>query len=865
MIKSPQPPRIARWILEKIIDIHIRYGAMGDLEEQFIENYHTRSPFKACLNYWLQILVVLPDFIKRTFQWSLSMINNYVRVFLRQIKKYKGYSFINFAGLTLGLAVFILILLFVQNELSVDRHHENLNRIYRIQGENGRQISTAPAVGKWISEKLPEAEKIVRFKFRHDYLVKFRPNNQVNQEKTLIIKNFGWADAAVFDVFNFPFISGDPKTALEDPFALILTKTTADRIFGEEDPIGKTLELNNQHEYHVTAVIKDLKRTHLRFDVLAPFQNLEKIIDSAELDSFDSWNLATYVLLPKTHDKAAVASKITALFHDKLRELWKRDFVFELFPLKDVYFAPLGYGHQGNKPMVYIFILIALFILLIACVNFLNLSTARASLRAKEVGIKKVVGSTRNRLIMQFLTESILFCLISFAAALIFASVFLPEFNRLINRNLTLDSFWSPLVLFAVIGGVMLVGLLAGLYPALYLSAFRPVTVLKGRKTIGVRSGVFRKVLISFQYAISITLIIATIVVLKQINYIKNKDLGFKKENLIYMEIPRNRSIRNNKAAFKSKLLQHPQIHNVTYSQGRPGVVYNWEGFEYKGRRSGYAIFTVDPDYCDVYGLEIVAGRNFSREMTTDQLRTCLLNETAVQTLELEDPVGTILHHDDLGGSSFPVNDVEVIGVVKDFNYQTLRYPIQPQMFGWNDPWLWMISVKISSENTSATIAHIKKTWQEFSPEFPFDFHFVDDLVGSQYQNEERLAKTIRYFAILGILIACLGLFGLASFMAEQRTKEIGVRKVLGASINGILVLLSKEFCKWVIIANVVAWPLAYFAMNKWLSDFAYRTNIGFWPFFLSASITLMVALITISYQSLKAATAEPIESLRYE
>jgi putative ABC transport system permease protein len=865
MTRSLKPPRIARWILGKIIDGDIRYGAMGDLEEQFLSMYRERGSLKARMGYWIQIPAALPAFFQNALYWSFAMTGNYLRLFYRLIKKHKGYSFINFAGLTLGIGVFMLITLFVQHEFSVDKHQKNLNRIYRVQGENMRQLSTAPAVGKLISENIPEALKVVRFKFRHDYLAKYLPSNDLSKEKTTVIRNFGWADSTVFDVFTFSFIAGDPKTALEDPFALILTESVAQRIFGNEDPIGQTLEVNNRHEYHVTAVMKDLERTHLRFDVLAPFENLGKIIGQSELDSFNSWNLATYVLLPETHDRVAVAGKITYLFHDTLKESWKIDFAFELFPLKDLYFSAVLYGHQGNKQMVHVFMAIAVFILIIACINFLNLSTARASLRAKEVGIKKVVGSTKRRLVTQFLSESVLFSLISLVAAIGLAATFLPEFNKLTQRSLTMDYFWAPMVLFIFIGGAVLVGILAGIYPAFYMSAFRPVAALKGERAKGVRSGGFRKVLISFQFAISIILIFATTVVLKQLQYIKNKDLGFQKEHIVYMEIARNRSIRDNKEAFKNRLMQHPQIHNVTYSQGRPGIVYNWEGFEYKGERSGYAIFTVDPDYFDVYGLEIIAGRNFSREMSTDPLRKCLLNETAVRTLELKEPVGTILRHDDLGGSSFPVRDVEVIGVVKDFHYQTLRYPIQPQMFGWNDPWLWMISVKISAEDVLATIAHIEKTWKEFSPEFPFDFHFVDDLVASIYQNEERLAKTIGYFAGLGIFIACLGLFGLAAFMAEQRTKEIGVRKVLGASVGGILLMLSREFSKWVVVANVVAWPLAYFAMNKWLADFAYRTDIGVWPFILSAILALAIALATVSYQSLKAATANPIDSLRYE
>jgi putative ABC transport system permease protein len=864
--KKLKPPRLARWILERIIQSGIRYGALGDLEEQFLGNFHTGSLFKAQLRYWLQIPAALPAFFKNTLYWSFTMTGNYLRVFFRLIKKHKGFSFINFAGLTLGIGIFMMILLFVQHELSIDKHHENSGRIYRVQGENGRQLSMAPAVGKGIAENIIEAEKVVRFKFRHDYLVKYRPHNDPTRQRTIVVRDFGWSDPTVFDVFSFPPITGDFGTALDDPFALVLTESVAQHLFGSENPIGKTLEVNNRFEYHVTAVIEDLKRTHVRFDVLAPFENLGKIIDQSELDSFDSWNLATFVLLPENHNTAAVAGKITALFRDRIKELWNVDFVFDLFPLEDIFFsAGSSFRNHGSRSLVFVFMAVAVFILLIACVNFLNLSTAKASLRAKEVGIKKVVGSTRKSLVIQFLGESVLFSLISFAAAGGLASLFLPEFNRLMQRRLSMDYFADPLILLVFIAGAVLVGILAGIYPAFYLSAFRPVSVLKGERTKGIRSGISRKVLISFQFTVSITLIIATLIVLKQIQYIKNKDLGFQKEHIVYMEIARNRDIRDNKQAFKNRLMQYPLIRNVTYSQGRPGLVYNWEGFEYQGNRNGYAIFTVDPDYVDVYGLEILDGRNFSREMSTDPYRTCLLNEAAVRRLDLENPVGTILRHDDLGGSSFPVKDVEVIGIVRDFHYQTLRYAIQPMMFGWNDPWLWMVSVKIAAERVPETLAHIEKTWKEFSPGFPFDFHFVDDLVDSQYKNEERLAKTIGYFAVLGIFIACLGLFGLASFLAEQRTKEIGIRKILGASVGGILLLLSKEFSKWVVAGNIVAWPLAYYAMNIWLADFAYRTDIGVWPFLAAAAIALAIAVMTVSYRSLRAATVNPIDSLRYE
>jgi putative ABC transport system permease protein len=859
-------PKFGDWLLRLLARYDVNPHLRGDFDEEFSLIYETKGFVKAWLRYWTHLLRSLPVFIKDILYWRIIMLKNYLKVALRNIIKHKGFSFINILGLSVGMACFMLIMLFVLHELSVDKHHKNSDRVYRVQGANGSQISTAPAVGKWISENIIEAEKVVRFKFRHDYLVKYRPQNDPTREKMIIVRDFGWSDPSVFDVFSFPPVAGDPHTALQDPFALVLTQSVAQRLFGDDNPIGKTLEVNNSHEYHVTAVIEDLERTHLRFDMLAPFANLGKIIGQSELVGFDSWNLATYVLLPENHNTAAVAGKITDLFRDRLRELRDGDFVFDLFPLKDIFFsAASSFRNHGNRPLVFVFMAIAVFILLIACVNFLNLSTALASLRAKEVGIKKVVGSTHKRLVIQFLGESVLFSLISFAAAVGLASLFLPEFNRLMQRNLSMDHLLNPMILLIFIAGAAMVGILAGIYPAFYLSAFRPVSVLKGERTKGVMSGVFRKVLISFQFTVSIILIIATLIVFKQIQYIRNKDLGFHKEHIVYMEIPRNRDIRDNKKAFKDRLMQHPQIHNVTYSQGRPGIVYNWEGFEHKGERNGYAIFTVDPDYVDVYGLQILAGRNFSRDMSTDPYRTCLLNEAAVRQLGLEEPIGTILRHGDLGGSSFPVEDVEVIGVVRDFHYQTLKNEIQPMMFGWNDPWLWMISVKIAAERVPETLAIIEKTWKEFSPGFPFDFHFINDLVDSQYKNEERLAKTIGYFAALGIFIACLGLFGLASFLAERRTKEIGIRKVMGASVGGILILLSKEFSKWVVAGNIVAWPLAYFAMNKWLADFAYRTDIGVWPFLTATVLALAIAVMTVSYRSIRAATANPVDSLRYE
>lgn len=756
-------------------------------------------------------------------------------------------------------------MLFVQNEFSYDKFNENLNKIYKVQGASRNQPSMAPAIGKRIAENIPEAQKVVRFKFRQDYLAKYQPPDNLNEGVSTIIRNFGWADSTVFDIFTLPFIVGDSRTALKLPFSMVLTESIAKRIFGNENPLGKVLKINNSHDYQITGVMKDPENFHLTFEVLASFVTLGKTIGNHELESYNSWNLATYVLLPESHDATHVANKITNLFKEKLNELYHFELQFELFPLNDLYFSKTGTGKHGNLQIVYIFIAVAIFILLIACINFINLATSRASLRAKEVGIKKVVGSRKSSLITQFLSESVLYSMFALLIAVLLVYSLLPIFNNMINKELSINILKNPLAIISLIVCVFLVGIISGAYPAFYLSSYNPSTVLKGEKTKGSSSIIFRRILIIFQFLISIVMIIGTLTVFKQLNFVKNKDLGFNKEYILNFDIHRNKAIRSNKHIFREKLLKHPNILKVTYSQGYPGRIYNYEGFEYKGERHSAAIFTVEPEYFDLFGLEIIEGRAFSRDFKTDEFRTCVMNETAVKEFGLESPVGIILKNTSINGSSFPTYKIEVIGVVKDFHLQSLHEEISPLIFGWNDPWLWMASVQISSNNISETIKFINDLWMKYSPEFPFEYSFLDETFNSLYKSEERLGKIFGYFALLGIFIACMGLFGLAFFMAEQRTKEIGVRKVLGASVPGIVLLLSKEFTKWVLVANIIAWPIAWYVMSKWLQNFAYRVNIGIWVFILSASLALMIALITVSYQSIKAALANPVESLRYE
>jgi len=861
-----RPPKIAQWLLVISNKRKNRDVVLGDFEEFFNEIYQQSGAFQARFWYWKQAFKSIPRLTKTALCWRLDMLKSYFKLVLRNIIKYKGYSFINIAGLALGLTLFILIMLYVNNELSYDKFNKNMSRIYRIENQERTQVSMAPAVGKEIAERIPETREVVRFKFDLDYLIKYQPPGSQEIRESIMLPRFGWADPGVFEVFTLPFTAGNPKTALESPFSLVLTESVSKRLFGNENPIGKMVKVNNTDDYKVTGVMKDPKNFHLDFKVLASFVTLGKLYGPSALNSFDSWNVPTYVLLPHQHNASDVANKLTNLFYERLNKIFQTEFKFELFPLNNLYFAKSGSGKHGNLQSVYIFIIIALFILIIACINFINLSTARASTRAREVGIKKVVGSNKTSLINQFLTESVLLTLFALTIAVFLIYLLLPEFNNLISGNLSFDLFKNLQAILIIIGGAILVGLFAGIYPAFYLSAFKPCSVLKGEETKGVKSAKFRRILIVFQYSISIIMIIATIIVFNQLNYVKNRNLGFNKENILNFDIHRNLAIRTNKQGFKEILMKNPNILGVTFSQGYPGHIFNNEGFKYKQERQRFApVYTVDPDYFDVYGLKIIKGRSFSWDLKTAQLRTCIINEAALKEFGIEKPVGKMIHIEHIEGSSFSSKDIEIIGVVKDFHFESLHDEISPLVFGWNEPWLWNTSVRISSKNIQETIKYMRKVWMEFSPEFPFEYSFLDETFNNQYKTEEKLGKIFRYFAMFGILIASLGLFGLVSFTIDKRTKEIGIRKVLGASVSNVFVLISKEFTKLILIANIFAWPVSYYFSRKWLMGFSYKTEITLQPFLISALLVILISFVTIVYFALKAALANPVNSLKYE
>jgi putative ABC transport system permease protein len=713
-----------------------------------------------------------------------------------------------------------------------------------------------------LKENMPEVEKMARIRPWYDYLAQYTPEDS-NTPVSTTIRYFAWTDEDIFDIFSFEFLSGNPKTALVEPNTIVLTNRIARILFGNSDPMNKTIRVNNSTDFTVTGVIKTPERFHLEFESLASFKTYLSAGQTRTYNSYDSWNLPTYILLPEAHDKSELEAKVTALFESRMDELYHEKVEFKLFPLEEIHFLGQGLGSNGNLQMIYILIAIAVFILMIACINFVNLTTARASIRAKENSIRKVVGASRIKLINQFLIESVIFCILSTAIALLMARLCLPAFNNLVGENLTLGLILNSGTVYMVFAGIIGLGFLSGIYPAFYLTAFNPVTILKGNITKGKGGAFLRKGLIVFQFTISIILIIGTFTVFNQLNYMQNINLGINSEQIINFDL--QGGARSQRSAFKDKILQHQNIKDVSYSWGCPGRIFNNEGLRFNDENIGFAVFTVDPDFKDVYGLEISEGRWFSRDIQTDQIDKCVINEEAVRQYGFENPVGSILGIENISGSAFTAHKIEIIGVVKDFHFESLHSEIRPLIFNWNKNLQMITSVKISSENMDETIAYLENSWKEFSPEFPFEYTFFDEAFNAQYNAEKLYAKLAVYFAVFAIFIACLGLFGLVSFIAARRTKEIGIRKVLGASNDKIFMLLSSEFVKWVVVSNIIAWPTAYFAMNKWLENFAYKADIGILTFLTAGSLSILISLLTVSYQSTKAATANPVDSLMYE
>jgi putative ABC transport system permease protein len=796
------------------------------------------------------------------------MLKNYLKIAFRNIIRYKGYSFINIFGLAIAVICCIFIFLYVHQEMSYDRYHADHDRIFRvvedIQTKTANRIfaPVSPPLAPALKENFPQVEYAGRLMELSPRLVKY-------QDKIFYESNGFAADQQVLHIFTIPFLKGNPSDALLRPHTLVITEEMAAKYFGYDDPLGKTLKLNDQ-EYEITGVVgSPPANTHWKYSYLISLRDFEK---SSFMTNWYATMAYTYIKLAPGVNANDFETQVRHIADKYVGEDLKSrgtTYRYSLQPLAGIHLhSNIRYEIEppGNPNMINIFSTVGLLVLLIACINFINLTTARSANRAKEVGLRKVVGGQRKQLIFQFVGESFISALIALIAAMSFTGFIMPLFNHLIGTQFTPAGLYQLPVLAVMLALVLFIGLAGGLYPAFILSGFKPVSVLKASLSSGSTKSLLRRVLVLLQFSISIVLIIITIGVHKQLQFMKHQYLGFDKEQKLVIPFGGGINIEKNYTMVKNQYLQQSGILNAAVSSHVPGRGVNNFGVRLVGEdddksQSMFHLY-FDPDFIPNYNIKMVAGRAFDKEMGTDEKKTCLINRAALKAFGWSSPQqapGKVLN------TGYGVRDLSIIGVTEDFHYRGLQFQVEPLVMEWNPEQFRSMTLTINTENLGETLAFTGKTWKSLFPGYPFEYYFLDEDFNKQYLAEERTGSLFGVFTILGQFIACLGLLGLAAFTTRQRTKEIGVRKVLGASIPGITFLVSKEFLKWVVLANIIAWPAAYIALNQWLNSFAYRAPIGIWSFIVSALLALLVAIVTVSYQSIRAAAANPMEALRYE
>lgn len=803
------------------------------------------------------------------------MFKNYIKIAFRNLARFKVYSFINIFGLSIGMAVSICILLYISDELSYDKFHAKSERIYRVsrswtdsEGKTSLHLGhVAPPFAPLLANDFPNiVEHAVRMLSDGNVLISY-------EDKKIVEQNVFFANEDFFKVFSFELLEGNAQTALKEPNTVVLTREAANRYFGKESPVGKVIKIYDEYDLKVTGVTDEVPaNSHFHYDFLISFRTLENYYDQEYLTgNWSSNNYSTYLLLKDGYDAKDLEAQFPAFIDKHMGEFngisASEGTQLHLWPLADIHlYSNLDSEIEANGKIEYVYIygIIGIFILLIACINFMNLSTARSARRAKEVGLRKVMGAIRNSLIKQFICESFLITAFALFVAILFVEFSLPYLNSFIEKDLSLNLIQEPETVFVLLGIAIVVGLLAGSYPAFYLSSFRPSIVLKGEHKAGGKQQLFRGALVVLQFAISIVLIVGMIIVYQQLDYVKYKALGFKKENL--MVLPVSDDISDQYEAVRERLLKQPGISGVTHASRIPSgrlldsrdaraeVNGNLKQINFR-----IADVSVDHDYLNTFGIALLAGRDFNRDLASDSTESFILNESAIYTIGYSSPeeaIGNVYHYGEQKGT--------IIGVVKNFHFESLHQPISPIVFLIaNHP--RSIVVRFEENKRAETNAYLQKQWEYLRPDFPFTYFTVEDNFLQQYASEEKLGKLISYFAIIAIIIASLGLLGLTSFTTEQRTREIGIRKVLGASIYEILMLLLKGFSKWVAVAFIIACPLAYFGMDKWLENFAYHSEINAVPFIIGGLFSLLLAWFTVGFLSVKASLSNPVDSLKGE
>ncbi|MBN1221960.1 MAG: ABC transporter permease [Candidatus Aminicenantes bacterium] len=852
-----RPPKIFLLILRRLSLYEDLFAITDDYTTEYAKIYRQHGPTKAYLWIFWNSLQAVTQYALFTMKWSTVMLRNNLKFTLRNIRRHKGYSFINIAGLALGMACCIMIVLWAQDEWSFDRFHEHADSIYRIVSketdkEDPMYFAVNPIpLGPVLKEEYPEIIASTRFSNTDS---RFLRGKDSYQERGCL------ADPDFLKMFSFPLIEGDPHKALSDPSSIIVTRTIARKYFGRENAMGKVLTTSEGTDFIITGILQDIPHnSHLRFNHIIPFQTLQRL--GLKMDNWEDVSWLTYIMLRQDASVQAVNQKVNTCI--KKHQPHDTD-VNYLQPLRSIHLrSHFKFDMAGHGDIRYVAMLTftALLILVIACINFMNLATARSARRNREVGVRKVVGASRKSLMILFFSESIILSIIAFFFAMVTAKFFLPIFNSLSGKPLDFGLASNITIYLTLAGIVLFTGMLSGSYPALLLSSFQPTKFIKGSRRSSAQGSLFRKVLVVIQFSLSITLIIGTSVVYLQVRHMRNKELGFDKDHIVFFRLTED--MRNHYTSVKTKLLQNPRILSVSGAHSLP--IYESSGTSsatWEGKPADFhlqmRLQAVDADFLKTFNIGMAQGRFFAEEISTDASSAVILNETAVKEMGIENPIG----------KRFDLNENHkgiIIGVVKDYQLRSLHYTIEPLILIAYPDFFNFLCLKISTESVPLTLAFIKEIWKKHSPQYPFEYQFIDDAIDELYRSEERVGTIFKYFTFLAVFISCLGLFGLSAYMAEQRTKEIGIRKVFGASASKICILLSKEFVRCVLTANLIAWPVGYFVMDRWLQKFASRISIGYHLFLISGFLSLFIAALTVSYQSIRSAVANPANSLRYE
>lgn len=789
------------------------------------------------------------------------MLKNLLKTAVRYIFKHFGYSLLNILGLTLGVTSALFLIIYSANEISYDRYHQKADRIYRVSSK----ISEPDDQFTWIVAQIPFGPQVVLDYPEVEAFVRFIPFQRSlfkYEEKEFNEENFFYADSTLFDIFTYPLLKGEVKTALEEPNKIILTEKTAEKYFGDANPIGKTL-LSGDKTYEVTGVIEDVpNNSHFKFDALASTDNLPK-----DIGSWGNFGVFTYLLFPENTDVKAFEKKMQSMYDRYMKPIFetmgiKIEYVLE--PITNIHLYSTNAGEPeptGSITYVYIFVIVAICLVLLAAMNYMNLSTARSTRRAREVGLRKVVGSGRTAIMLQFLSESVVFTFISLFISIILVALLLPKFNTLAGRTFDLHVLYSPVVIMTAVAIILIVGIIGGSYPAFFLSRFSPVTVLKGEITQGRAGSTFRKILVVLQFAVSVMMIICTMVVFRQLHFMKNMDQGFDQKNVIGLQL--DGQLGRKYPMLKQALLENQEIIHVTSTntpvgEGSGKVIFNVETDQGMSQK-GVNFAVVDHDFIETLGIKMASGRDFREDMPSDTLTSVVVNQTFVNRMAWKDPIGKKV---DLGDSN--TLRARVIGVMNDYHQTGMYNQVESLLLVYREK-NNVVYIRLSGKNTKATLDFIEATWKDLFPDQPYNYTYLTDRFNGQFEADEKRGLIFTLFTLLAILIACLGLFGLASYMVEQRTKEIGIRKVFGANESKILQLISKDFLVLVLIGIAIAVPVAWYIMNNWLENYVYRITVGISLIALAALITFVITFLTISYKAYQAAIMNPASSIKTE